>query len=198
MSKSAISQKYKFCGSFQYPAYTCRPDLVYATRVLASSQATTEIINACKHMVRYLRHGRVLQYTPGDFRELRSRSDSDFAEEGHRFSISGVVVTLGGNPVMWLSKAQSIVASNVAEAEIMANDKAWTCSLTVEKLYRSLFGERPDVPVLEMDSEATVKFNHADEPTKSQKHVDMRYCRVRNAIKRGHVTANWIPRAENA
>ena len=99
---------------------------------------------------------------------------------------------------MWLSKAQSIVASNVAEAEVMANDKAWTCSLTVEKLYTSLFGERPDTPVLEMDSEAAVKFSHADEPTKRLKHVDMRYCRVRKAIEMGHVKVNWIPRKENA
>ena len=86
----------------------------------------------------------------------------------------------------------------MAEAEIMADDKGWTCSLQVEKLYMSLFGERPNTPVLEMDSEAGVKFSHADEPTKRLKHIDMRYCRVRNAIEKGHVKVNWIPRKENA
>ena len=61
----------------------------------------------------------MLQFTPGDFKELRTRSDSDFAEEKHRHSITGVVVKLGGNPVLWLSKEQSIIADNVCEAKIM-------------------------------------------------------------------------------
>ena len=79
-----------------------------------------------------------------------------------------------------------------------SKDKAWTCTLQVEKLYHSLFDEKPNKPILELDSAAAVKFTKADEITARCKHIDLRYCRVREAYEKGLCEVNWIPRAENA
>ena len=48
-------------------------------------------------------------------------SDADWArDQDNRKSRSGIVITIGNNPVIWFSRLQSIVATSTAEAEFYA------------------------------------------------------------------------------
>jgi hypothetical protein len=113
-------------GALLYLASYTRPDINYAVSVLSRfmSSSTESHWNAAERVLRYLKGtiNQSLTYSgTGGVDKPVTFLDADFgADEDTRRSTSGMVVTLNGRAVMWMSKLQSIVATSTAEAEFIS------------------------------------------------------------------------------
>lgn len=66
-------------------------------------------------------------------------SDADWGRElSKRRSRSGIVITIGGNPVVWVSKLQPAVALSTAEAEFYALSECVRNIQWVRQLFEEL------------------------------------------------------------
>ena len=106
-------------GEIRYITDSTRPDIAYMTTNLAQhmSQPTTQQERALKALLPYLKGTpthRLLYSTPKlkvtKGQPLKVYSDSNFANEKNRRSISGNVQYIGSTPISWLSKKQNVVA----------------------------------------------------------------------------------------
>ena len=76
---------------------------------------------ALKHVFRYLKGTKDLKLIIGGLQGgLEAFSDTDWASQEHRHSISGYVFTIDGGMVSWSLKKQPIVALSMTEAEYIA------------------------------------------------------------------------------
>ena len=73
-------------------------------------------------------------------------SDSDWAGEKNRKSVSGCLIQVNGVPVTWLSKKQSIVALSSSEAELIALVDAVKRMRYVVQLLED-YGLTPELPI---------------------------------------------------
>ena len=117
LEKVSVSDHKRFMkavGSIQYIAAT-RPDIAYAAHTLARHMAGS----ATKHRLAVLHVMRCLQSLIDvalTFNGSRNESvvdvysDADFAHGVSRKSLSGMVLRVYGNCVLWRSKRQDIIA----------------------------------------------------------------------------------------
>ena len=102
-------------GHLLYLQCGTRPDLSYPLKILsrATKAYGMEHIHYAKHVIRYLRSTQDLWlvYKAGDPAELQIFTDASHAGcTITRQSITGVVVKLGDNTILWKSLWQSIVS----------------------------------------------------------------------------------------
>ncbi|MBW0563788.1 hypothetical protein O181_103503, partial [Austropuccinia psidii MF-1] len=115
-------------GSLNYLAQHTRPDIMFMVNQLSrfSTKPTTKHWTALKHLLRYLNGTLYYQliFTKLEVDKpsvLEGWADSDYANDRKdRKSISGLIVTVYGNPIFWLSKKQTVVAQSTTEAEFIA------------------------------------------------------------------------------
>ena len=131
----------KIVGMIGFPAVTCRPDVAFAHKLLASHlQHPTEVhLEAAIRVVAYLNGTKTWAMTYG-----LVASDSFFgtADAAHNTcekakGTTGWAFHLRGGAVCWKSKTQALVALSSAEAEIIAVDSAvrelrFLCKLLVD------------------------------------------------------------------
>ncbi|XP_039036162.1 secreted RxLR effector protein 161-like [Hibiscus syriacus] len=112
---------HNIAGGLQYACLT-RPDIAYAVNKVSqymNSPCDTHW-RAVKRILRYLsgtlEHG--LFFTQAGNFSLVCYIDTDWAtSEEDRRSTTGYCVYLGGNPIAWCSKKQSVVSRSTSEAE---------------------------------------------------------------------------------
>jgi hypothetical protein len=122
-------------GKIEYPYITqigrlfwiarcCWPDISFATAILARHSTTfgAPHINVLKRTHRYLLQTAHIGLTYDcnkPFYEV-GYSDTDFASQHGRKSITGSVIMMGGAAVTWTSKKQTSVSLSTMEAEFIA------------------------------------------------------------------------------
>jgi hypothetical protein len=113
-------------GSLLYLAMATRPDITYATILLArfASNPSIEHINAINNIFKYLSKTKDLGiiYTREDNIDyLSGYCDADYAGDmATTKSTNGYIFYLAKGPIMWKSKLQSIIAQSTTEAEYIA------------------------------------------------------------------------------
>jgi hypothetical protein len=156
-------------GELLYAAHATRPDILYATVTLAqfTRNPAPEHWTALKRVFRYLKGsiGHKLTYgrDPNASTDLTRYTDSDWASNVHRKSISGYVFMIAGGAVAWSSKKQSRVALSTAEAEYVAATHAIKQLLWHRNLFKELGLPQPGTSILLSDNQAAISISHNPE-----------------------------------
>ena len=173
-------------GSLQHIASKTRPDIVFAVNFLSRFLACAEEMHweAAKRVVKYLattiRHGIVFE---GEEVAIKAYSDADFAnDEQDRKSVSGVLILIGDNPIVFTSKRQSNISLSTAEAEYVAacdaaRDLTWIRSMLTELKIAH------NQPELYVDNESAINQIKNNETLKRSKHVELKYHYVREKYR---------------
>ena len=198
LERGTVSEHKRFMqavGSIHYIAVVTRPDLAFAAHVLARRMAGSAKKHwlAVQHVMRYLQSTTEVGLTfngSGNEDVVDVFSDADFASSVSMKSVSGMVVRMYGNCVVWRSKRQEIIAGDTTEAELIAtsstaNELMWAkqlctdLSLTVQK--PTLWGE---------ESANLLAVNPIS--SDRSKHIRVRHSRVREYIELDEITVKWI------
>jgi hypothetical protein len=190
-------------GALLYLSLGTRPDISFAVNVVSRSMTAPAVKDwsAVKRIIRYIKGtlglGPVYRRpnTPVN-PMIRCYSDADYAGcSNTRRSTTGIVLLLAGNPVIWSSRRQPIVALSTTEAEFIAasagvKEVMWTKLLAVD------LGLPDSTPELLIDNRSTLAVLH--DPTLHQrtKHIDIRYKSIREHITKKRLTASFVPTDE--
>lgn len=89
---------------------------------------------------------------------MTAYTEVDYAgEEESRKSTSGIIVLVGGVPVMWKSKLQRVVALSTTEAELMATVEGCREGIWLKKVIADIFGNNSDGIIVQVDNQITLK-----------------------------------------
>jgi hypothetical protein len=211
LSETGVSGDLKvqqsICGSITYAATMTRPDVAFTTSIVArfNSRPTQQSINAGKRVIQYLHttHNLGIRYTNTPI--LECFVDADFASDpstaNKRRSRSGAIIKLGGGPIWWLSKSQTITALSSTEAELVAAHEGSTQLLWFQRLISECHLDQilqlPNSAPIFIDNQSTIAMIESDHPTKRSKHIDIRFFRIKDHIATGKQHVVYVPSADN-
>jgi hypothetical protein len=171
----------KAVGMLNYLALHTRPDITFATNLLAqfTSQPNESHWLAVKHLLRYL-HGTPvmgIHYTRTlDSEEgLCGWADADYATSlVTKNSTSGYVITMYGNPICWSTKKQPIVAQSTTEAEFVAIN---LCAKQLRWLTNLVLNLHIKIraPILKNDNSGAVTISKEAKLNENTKHIEVRF-----------------------
>jgi hypothetical protein len=199
-------------GKLLFLSIFSRPDITYAVNRLTqyNSKPEPKHLAAAKRVLRYLKgtrsfhihYGRVegvgdpktnrLQ-KHGGLTDLTGFSDSDWAGEEGRVSVSGYVWFYAGCLLDWSSRKQKSVALSSTEAEYMALSAAvqngiWLRA-SLDQAHVSL-GKSTHIRV---DNQGAISLATNSSQHSRSKHIDIRYHFIREHIESGTFCIDWVP-----
>jgi hypothetical protein len=156
-------------------------------------------VAALKRLMRYLRETSALTLTynaaanDSTAPTLTAFSDADWANgKSDMRSITGVLVTMAGGPVCWVSKKQQLTAQSTAEAEYIAACKAAQHVYHLRVLCAEMgFAQRESTPLL-IDNNAAIRNITEEAASNFRKFIAVRYHYVREQEQQRHIAAQWI------
>lgn len=172
-------------GHLLYIQCGTRPDISYALKILSKHTKAygEKHIAWAKHLVRYLKHtqSQGLTYVGGNPCTLQIFTDASHgADVDTRRSLSGLVVKLGGNTVMWKCMYQSIVSHSSCESELMALDKGATISQYLKWLVEGMGAPTQNTIEIYCDNTGTIDISSNPIQPGRNLHVHARYFYVRD------------------
>lgn len=186
-------------GSLQHIAVMTRPDITYAVNAVAkfNNDPTDRHFALVKRIFRYLKGTLDYKIT---FKknvpiEVDTYCDSDYAGDlDSRRSTTGVLVTISGAPVVWLSFQQLRVALSSTEAEYRASSDAGRETVWVKDLLLSLHVWSPSQPLLlHIDNLGALRNNLDQRVSRKLKHVDVYYHFTRDCVAQNVLSVTHIP-----
>ena len=183
-------------GSLMYAMLCTRPDLAFAISQLSqfNSKPTSGHYAAAKHVLRYLKGTSNLTITYGkDIMMLELYSDSDYASNEDRKSISGYIGMLCGGAISWQSKKQPTVALSTTEAEYMALVQATKESIWIQRLLRELGRTTEDHKVIYGDNQGSIALANNPQYHARTKHIDIQYHFIRECVENGQIQLEYCP-----
>jgi RNA recognition motif-containing protein len=193
---------YRFVGKLQYLVNT-RPDIAFYVGKLARFCQYPRSVHwrAGQRLLGYLRSTRDyrLSYNRGaqagkagladDPLAMASYSDSDHAGDHEtRRSTSGNVILLCGGAVIYSSKRQTTVADSTTAAEIIALYGLTKKVMWLRNMLNWIGYRRNSPTVLACDNKAAVNNCEEGSQRSKTKHMDIKYCFIRDVVRRGIVT----------
>ena len=188
-------------GSLMYLACNTRPDLAHSMSVLSRfmSAPCTKHWGAAKRVLCYLKGTTALGLTYPSapiqgVLDLVAYGDSDYAADiDKRRSTTGMVLTIHGRAVVWLSQLQSVVATSTTEAEFIAAATTVKEGLWLRKLLSEIRGFVTPVRLM-CDNQSSVKL--IKQPTAGQrgrsKHIDVQHHFIRDRYQRGDISVSYV------
>ena len=181
---------------------TC-PDWAYAIGKLSlhCSDPRESHWTAVKRVFRYLqqtKHMGIVFTKRISEPHLVGFSDADWGGcLESRKSTSGYVFQICGGAVSWSSRKQTVVATSSCEAEYIAlceacKEASWLRSIVADVLG---FKKDPTLP-LACDNDGTIAFSHNQSINRRNKHIDIAYHFVRDAIRREVVSLEQCATSE--
>jgi hypothetical protein len=183
-------------------ARVTRPDVLYATSVLAKCAAspTTRHWNAAKRVLTYLYHSRYYQIKLGSNSDeiiLDCFTDSTWADDIHnRRSRSGGIIRVNGSLISSWSKQQLSVALSSMEAEHQA-----MCLGSQEIVYyRDLLAElgypQNKPTVLYCDNKSALDLLVSSKNHPKVKHIAIKFYFTRECIQNGLIHGQYVPTSD--
>jgi hypothetical protein len=124
-------------------------------------------------------------------------SDSSYAEEVDRKSVSGYVFKQAGAAITWRSTKQQIVAQSSMEAEYIALAEAGKEAQWIRKLQSEIFPHVKNQPTLIYeDNQSAIKLSNNPLHSNRSKHISVRYHSIRDLVKSKIVDIQYLPTAE--
>jgi hypothetical protein len=194
-------------GSLNYLCNTTRPDIAFATGVLARfvSDPSEQHDRCVKRVLRYLQGTRQLGVT---FRcpnfklvqppLLLGYSDSDYANAADSKSVSGSAILHHGNLIFWKSKKQRRVAHSVCEAELLSLASVVKESIYYANLTTELGLVTEPTPFIALgDNSAMIQIAHTGTISDAMKHVAPAINAVHEAIVNKSLSLYHVESARN-
>ncbi|ODM21277.1 hypothetical protein SI65_04330 [Aspergillus cristatus] len=119
----------RLIGRLIFLVIATRPDITFAVNQLSQYLAEPRKVHlaAAKHVLRYVKStiGYGLTFgAKGSLKGLYAYADSAYANSAKNRSTTGFIFLIGGTPVTWTSRKQSVTAQSSTEAEYMAVSEA--------------------------------------------------------------------------
>jgi hypothetical protein len=198
MSESELRE---IVGSLLWIAGSTRPDISYATNVLARyiTKANNNHCLGAKRILRYLKgtmdYGLTLNSShvaSTDPMTLDIFGDADWAgDHTNRRSTSGCATFLNGCLVQWSSKQQAVVALSTMEAEYIASSMATQDCMWSSQLLHEMDISLDGAPRLWCDNQSAIKSMESDISKTRAKHIDIRYHYVRESVRGGKIDVDY-------
>ena len=116
--------------------------------------------------------------------QLSVYTDADWANcKDTRKSITGIMVSLWGCPLMWKSTKQSIVATSTCLAEIVAACSGLNEADKIKELLQEMKFLDNSTPTLYVDNKPAINLIENDKPPQTMKHLSIKYHSVRDKIQ---------------
>jgi hypothetical protein len=186
-------------GSLMYACMSTRHDFCAAVNLYSQFQsyATEKHWTGIKRILRYIQ-GTVswgLWYKGNSNVPLALYVDADFANEPGRKSISGFLIEMFGDLVVWGTRKQSTVALSSTEAEFVALATAVSELLWIRQLLNEL-GVSVDspIPVFEDNQSCIHALKNWD--VKRLKHVDVKYNFAKDLCHNKIISVSYLPSNE--
>ena len=191
-------------GSLMYLMVGTRPDLAFSDVKLAqfSASPTDEHWTAVKRVLRYVAGSLNLriEYNGNSAnKEVVGYSDSDWAgDKSDRKSTNGYVFTMCGGAVSWCSRKQTIVAASTCEAEYIGMTMASKEAMWLRRLVSDIRGKSVLENPLSLlsDNAGAIALTKNEVVNRRNKHIDLAYHFVRDAVRRGIVNITYLPTTE--
>ena len=189
-------------GSLMYAALGTRPDISFAVAALSkynSSPLTTHMTAAIR-VLRYLKttaHFRLHFENSGPL--LDGFTDSDWAGcRATRKSVGGHIFLIGGSPVSWQAKGQTVVALSTLEAELIACSDGTREALWLKRLLSDLgaIGSGYSVPI-HCDNQGALKLIHSGVFKAKTKHIAIKHLHAHDEQEKGNVRFTYIESEKN-
>jgi hypothetical protein len=190
-------------GKLMYLATCTRRDIAFAVRELAKSMSNYGLAHwrAAKHLLRYLLGTKPYGIYLGNIDEpsplFKAFTDSDWAQSEMRKSVCGYVIIMGGGPIAWSSKQQSIVALSSCEAEYVATTHIAKTVLWLRSLAHELGFSQYDATTTFCDNQGTIACTHGPQHHSKMKHIDLRFHFIRDCVQKRQIDVIYVPRTEN-
>lgn len=125
-------------------------------------------------------------------------SDADYAgDKESRKSTTGVVVFLGGAPIVWKSRLQRVVALSTTEAELLAGVEVCKEVIWLKKLFVDMNVKLGEVNV-HIDNQGTLKTLENPALHMKTKHVDIRLKYLRQLYREEAVVFKYCKTEDQA
>ena len=152
-------------------------------------------MTAAKHALRYL-HGTPdlpITYRKGQLR-LVSYTDASFgANPDNRKSTTGYLFFLGGAPISFGSKTQSLTAQSTVESELQALNYGAREAVYLSNFLTELgLKDSSQVPI-RSDSTGALSVAGNSMFSARTKHIALRYFFVRELVKKNKITLHYTP-----
>jgi transposase InsO family protein len=189
----------KLVGTLLYASLSTRPDITHAVHQLSKhvEAPTAEHWMAGKRVLRYLRGttnaALVFRGVNSQEMTLEAFADADHANDrADRKSVSGVLIKLNGDVVMWLTRKQSLIAASTTDAEYMAmavavQELKWMRMLLIQMKLTV----KPQ-SVLHCDNQSAIVLSKEEANHDRTKHIDVKYHIVREAVFNDIVDVQYI------
>lgn len=188
-------------GSLMYSMIGTRPDLYYAVGLMCRymTKPIKEHWQAFKWILRYISgtlKRKLCFRNDGEF-IIRGYCDSDYAaDQDKRRSISGMVFTVGGNPVTWRSCLQRVVALSTTEAKYMTMTEASKEDVWIKGLMGELGFQHETIEVF-YDSQSAIALAKNAFHHERMKHIAVKLHFIRDLISDGVLRVMKIATAYN-
>jgi hypothetical protein len=202
---------YSLVGKFQYLVHT-RPDISYYVNKLARycTKARPVHWKAAQGLLAYLRQtvdykltftrgeGSGVAGLPNDPLGMSCYSDADHAgDRGTCRSTSGVAIIINGGAVLAKSKRQATVADSTTAAEIIALYSLTKQVMWVRNMLEWCGYPRRLPSIMGCDNGPAVRNCEDGAGREKTKHMDIKYCFIRDVCRRGLVQVKQIESGEN-
>jgi hypothetical protein len=188
------------CGHLLWPAMIGRPDVLFAVVHLAQfvENPSESQWKAVKRVMKYLYTTRDYGLTLGGISaDLVGYTDSDWASQLHRHSISGYAFFLGEGCVTWSSKKQPIIALSTAEAEYVAGTHSTKEAIWIRAFLCEFEPDYANPTPLNCDNQSAIALAKDARYHARTKHIDIRYHFIREQVEGGTITIQYVPSQEN-
>jgi hypothetical protein len=185
-------------GCLMYAAVMTRPDIAFAVSNLSQylDAPRTTHLHAVTRVFRYLSGTKELKLVlGGSDTTIVGYSDSDWASQIHRHSISGFAFFVGKGVVSWSSKKQPIITLSSTEAEYVALTHSSKDIIWIQKLlnkFSSIF-HFSFPTTLYCDNQGAIRLSKDSTFHGRTKHIDVHFHFIRQTVAHGHINIIYCP-----
>lgn len=182
-------------GGFMYIMMGTRPDLCYIVGYLARFQdAAGEQHWQQAKRVLGTRNMKLIYQKQSNQPIVQAFADADYAsDETDRKCVSGYLMKVHGNTVIWSSKKQQSVAMSSTEAEYVAMSSCCSEAIWLGGLLHDMLPLKNIFPIhVFEDNQGAIAMAKTEE-TKRVKHIDVKYHFIRDAVEQQKININYVP-----
>ena len=191
-----IKKYQSLLGSLMYLSICTRPDISFSVSLLSKFISRPSIkhhdllMNLLDYISKTIHLNLIL--SPRDSVDIRAYSDSDWASDIDRKSISGFVIFNGDSLINYESKKQNLVATSTYEAEYIGLASAAKDCIYWVSFYETI-GYKVAPPVIHCDNQSAIYAAHGQSTHSKAKHIDVRYHFIKDLVAKERIKVEFIP-----